>query len=258
MNGLQHASIAAVMGLALAMPAAAQDFEWRGQMAQGQSIEIKGVNGSIRAAAARGNEVEVTAAKSARRSNPAEVRFEVVPHAGGVTICAIYPSPQGQPANECRAGSGGRMSTHNNDTSVDFTVYVPVGVNFVGRTVNGDVDGDSLRGDVEAHTVNGSIRVVTTGLARATTVNGSINATMARTDWPGEAAFKTVNGEITVKVPATLNAELRAETVNGRIRSELPVTMTGQMERRRLRGTIGSGGRELALTTVNGGITLLK
>ena len=259
MNALKHAALAGVAALALAAPAAAQsDFEWRGQMAAGQSIEIKGINGSVRAVAATGNEVEVTATRSARRSNPADVRFEVVPHAGGVTVCAVYPSPQGRPANECKPGSGGRMQTNNNDTSVNFTVRVPTGIGFVGRTVNGEVDAESLQGNVEGHSVNGSIRLVTTGVALATTVNGSINATMGRADWTGEASFKTVNGEITLKLPAAANTELNAQLVNGRIKSDLPVTVSGQVEPRRLQGTIGTGGRQLAISTVNGSISLLK
>jgi len=34
--------------------------------------------------------------------------------------------------------------------------------------------------------------------------------------------------------------------------------MAAQSEGRRLQGTLGSGGRQLALSTVNGSITLLK
>jgi hypothetical protein len=259
MNALRHAALAGIVGLACAAPAAAQsDFEWRGQMAPGQGIEIKGINGNVRAVAARGNEVEVTATRTARRSNPADVRFEVVPHAGGVTVCAVYPPAPGQPPNECKPGSGGRSSSRDNDTTVSFTVRVPAGVGFIGRTVNGAVDGEGLQGNAEAHSVNGSIRLVTTGLANATTVNGSINVTVGRADWPAGADFKTVNGEITLKLPPVVNAELRATTVSGNIKSELPITMTDQFEGRRLQGTLGSGGRQLALSTVNGSITLLK
>ena len=141
---------------------------------------------------------------------------------------------------------------------MNFTVRVPAGVGFIGRTVNGAVDGEALQGNAEAHSVNGSIRLVTTGLANATTVNGSINVTVGRADWPDGADFKTVNGEITLKLPQVVNAELRASTVSGSIKSELPIALTGQVEGRRLQGTLGSGGRQLALSTVNGSITLLK
>ena len=69
--------------LSAANPASAQqDFQWRGRLSVGQTIEIKGINGDVRATASTSGEVEVTAARSARRSNPDEVRIEVVPHAG--------------------------------------------------------------------------------------------------------------------------------------------------------------------------------
>ena len=46
----------------------------------------------MRAEPSGSNEVEVVAEKRAKRDNPEDVRIEVVPHAGGVTICAVYPS----------------------------------------------------------------------------------------------------------------------------------------------------------------------
>ncbi len=66
---------AAVVLWAGAYAAAQTDFNWNGQLAPGETIEIKGVNGEIRAMPASGGDISVTAVKSARRSNPAEVRF---------------------------------------------------------------------------------------------------------------------------------------------------------------------------------------
>jgi hypothetical protein len=237
----------------------AQDFNWNGQLARGQSIEIRGINGGIHATAAPGSDVLVTAVRSGRRSNPADVRFEVVPHAGGVTVCAIYPAPAGEPANECRPGGGGRSSTRDNDTVVDFTVQVPSGVNFIGRTVNGAVDGDSLPANAEASTVNGSVNLSAAGTALGNTVNGSISATMGRADWQGAGRFKTVNGDITLRLPANVNAQVTAETLNGSLRSDFPLSLSGEeFRRKRLNGTIGNGGQALDLSSVNGSISLLK
>jgi hypothetical protein len=44
--------------------------------------------------------------------------------------------------------------------------------------------------------------------------------------------------------------------VNGDIQTDFPVTMVGTMNRRKLEGTIGGGGRVLALDTVNGSVSL--
>ncbi len=254
-------TVSLAVGLVLLTSASrvrAQDFQWRGQIPSGQSIEIKAVNGDVRALPSSSGDVEVTATKSARRSNPADIRIEVVPHAGGVTICAVYPDVPGREPNRCAPGTEGKSNTRDNDASVHFDVRVPYGVGFVGRTVNGEINGESLQGDAEAHTVNGSIRLSTTGVAIANTVNGSLNVTMGRADWPNGASFKTVNGGITLSLPSVFDADLQAETLNGSIMSDFPITMTGQVSPRRLHGTIGNGGRPLNLSTVNGSIKLLK
>ena len=118
---------------------------------------------------------------------------------------------------------------------------------------------ESLQGDAEGHTVNGSVRLSTSGRALASTVNGSVNVTMGRTDWPNRASFTTVNGSITLTVPGAFNADLRAEMMTGTLTSDFPVSVASSSEKpRRLSGTIGSGGRELNLTTVNGSIRLIR
>jgi hypothetical protein len=237
----------------------AQDFRWHGRIATGKRIEVKGVNGDVRAVAATGTEVVVTAAKRARRSDPDDVKIEVIEHDGGVTICAVYPTPpRARRENVCEPGDHWSSSTENNDVVVDFEVQVPAGVLFTGRTVNGEMSAEGMRGDVDASTVNGSVRVITTGLAQASTVNGSVYVEMGRADWTDELDFSTVNGGITLILPARLNTDVRASTVNGDLVTDYPLTITGRFGPRRMRGTIGSGGRSLTLSTVNGEIRLRK
>jgi hypothetical protein len=231
----------------------AQEFRWAGVLDEGRSIEIKGVNGPIEAVPARGSEVVVTAEKSSRRSDADEVRIEVVEHEDGVTVCAVYPSDDGR--NRCEPGDGGRNSVRNNDTRVSFRVEVPAGVRFHARTVNGDVEALDLEADVEATTVNGDVEVATAGFARATTVNGSIHASMGR--WAGTgAAFTTVNGSIELDVPDDVDADVEARWVNGRLETDLPLRLQGSIGRRSASGTFGQGGPELRLETVNGSIRI--
>jgi hypothetical protein len=234
------------------------EFRLREALAAGRTLEIRGINGNVSAEPAAGGEFEVVAVKSARRSDPEEVRIEVVRHAEGVLICAVYPNPGGEP-NTCEVGSS-RSHVHDNDTTVNFTVRVPAGVNFDGRTVNGKVDADGLASDVDAKTVNGNVNVSTTGLARAQTVNGSIKAVVGRADWPAGLEFKTVNGGIDLTLPASLSARVEAKTLNGDITSDFPLTVSGTFSRRRLSGTVGSGGgdRQLILETVNGSVQIRR
>jgi hypothetical protein len=248
--------IAAGLALPARRAAAQNEFHWKGKVAAGKAIQIKGVNGDVTAVAGSGD-VEVTAVKHAHRSDPDEVKIAVVEHADGVTICAVYPS-YGRRENTCEPGEHGHMNTHDNDVTVDFTVRVPAGVRFVANTVNGAVEAANLAGDVEANTVNGSIRISTSGLAQARTVNGSITASLGRATWSDVLEFRTVNGGITLDLPADLSTEVRAKTVNGDIVTDFPLMVTGRLGPRSLHGTIGKGGRQLELGTVNGTIRLRK
>lgn len=252
-------TVALACAATVCLPAAgeAQDFEWDGRIDRGDKIEIKGINGEINATYTSGSEVKVSAKKEARNDDPNSVRIEVVEHSGGVTICTIYPDVNGK-KNECKPGDDGRLSSSDNDVAVHFTIQVPAGVVLDANTVNGGVDAGGLQSDVFATTVNGGIKVSTSGLARANTVNGSISASMGRADWTGDLDFETVNGSITVAMPADVGARVRASTVNGGMESDFPLTIQGKFSNRKMEGTIGGGGRDLNLETVNGSIRLKK
>lgn len=235
-----------------------QEFNWSGRLGAGQSIEIKGINGWIKAEPSSGDSVEVTAIKKGRRDDPSQVEIRVVEHSGGVTICALYPDRDADRPNECVPGSGGQMNTSNNDVQVEFTVRVPSGVGFIGRNVNGGVEASSLSASVEAYTVNGGIRISTSGPAIGSTVNGSIKVEMGEVDPERGAEFTTVNGSIELRLPDNASANVSAETLNGPISTDFPVTVQGTFGRKHLNGTIGAGGPELRLKTVNGSIKLRR
>ena len=247
------------LGVLLASSLAAVDrdeLHWRSHLAPGLTLEIKGVNGDVRAEAASGGQVEVFATKRGRYSEPADVDIKVVEHDGGITICAVYPARGLQWQNECQPGSAGGMSLVNNDVRVDFHVRVPKQVRFVGRTVNGAVEAESLGSAVEAYTVNGGIRISTASFATARTVNGSIRARLGSTDWRRPLDFHTVNGGIAVELPRNASTDVLAQTVNGRVHTDFSLNVRSRLFGKRLSGTIGRGGRELTLRTVNGGIEI--
>jgi DUF4097 and DUF4098 domain-containing protein YvlB len=205
-------------GVAVSAAAQSADFQWSGALARGKTIEVRGVNGSIRAVASDDGLVRVEALRRGRRSAAASVRIEVVEHDEGVTICAVYPDPPRFPdSNTCSPG-GGRVNVQYNDVRVDFVVTIPAGVRFIGKTTNGDIRAEGQR-DVQA---------------------------------------ATHNGDIVLELPADLNAELHATTRNGRIDSDFPILATGRLDRRNLTGSIGRGGPALRASTINGNILLWR
>jgi hypothetical protein len=237
-----------------------QDFRWSGRIADDKWLEIKGVNGDIHATSTSGGEVEVVAVKRAgRRGRVEDVRIQVVPHGDGVTICAVYPAPHDRPENRCEAGDEHNSNVRDNDTSVDFEIRIPRGVNFYGATVNGEVEAEGLPADARVSSVNGDVTVTSAGVVEASTVNGSIVASTGRAD-PGRLLnFSTVNGSINLTVPSNFRARVRASGLNGSVRSDFPL----EHERGRYvgfsaEGEIGDGGRTLRMETVNGSISIRR
>ena len=53
-----------------------------------------------------------------------------------------------------------------------------------------------------------------------------IDAILGRADWTEGLEFRTVNGGITLDLPANLSADVRAETLNGDLISDFPLTVS--------------------------------
>ena len=74
-----------------------------------------------------------------------------------------------------------------------------------------------------------------------------------------EVRAGTSNSSITVRMPATTDAQLDAHTSNGSITSDFDVNIhSGEVSKRHLEGSIGKGGPLLDLHTSNGSIKLLR
>lgn len=236
-------------------------FQWSGSVPRGQWVRVKNLNGRIVVRPGSGNRVEVVGVKSYRRGDPNEVRIEARPtEGGGILVCAFWHEEATCDEDSYSSNDSRRRGTRrDNDVSVEFTVTLPAGVNVGVSSVNGEVDVQGATGEVRANTVNGEVRAVSNGgPVNASTVNGSVFARMRALPGDGDLRFTTVNGSIEVELPAQLDADVEMRTVNGGFRTDFPMTLSGRVSPRHLRATIGKGGRELRLTTVNGSIELRK
>jgi len=245
---------------------------WRGAVASGRTLEIRGVMGTIRAEPAGGREVEVTATKTAEHSDVDDVRIEVVQEGGDVTICAVYPGS----GNSCERGSSENHIRDRNDVHVNFTVRVPSGVNFHGAAVSGDVAATGLTGTVELTSVSGDVSgtalggtadfssvsgdvelETASGEATAHSVSGNVNVTL-RGSATTPLRFSSVSGDLTVTLPRNIGADVEMSTVSGDLASDFPMTLGagGRMRRSHMQARIGDGGRRLVLSTVSGDVRI--
>jgi Putative adhesin len=273
--GLAFVLAAPVLGAQQQLGRDSDVWHWDGRVDAGRWMHVFNVNGSVDFAPSADNMVHLVAEKRSNGRELDDIHYEVVQAGGNVTICAIWN-------NNSRCEDGGMEQFHNNGnnenhSSVRITVQVPrsvrvgahsvngavsvrdVGVEVRANTVNGGVKVRNATGPVRATTVNGGVDVNTAaGPVTAETVNGNVDARMASLQGNDDMTFKTVNGSVAIYVPARFDANFRFDTVHGGIDSDFPMTLSGRWGPRHASGTIGSGGRDLRASSVNGSIELRK
>jgi hypothetical protein len=277
----------AFLALTAASVASAQDlgrnsetWTWDGRVESGKWFRLSSINGPVTVEPSTDNMVHVRAEKDVgSRGRTSDVAFQVIQDGGDVHICALWRDDVcDDDGLHRRRDSDDDDRNDRRDVKVRFTVKVPSGVRLSAGTVNGEmrvrdlpssevrastvngrVEVRNVGGPVRATTVNGSVDVGTkNGPVEATTVNGSVDVHMSALSGDGDMRFSTVNGDITVETPPSLDARVRLGTMHGSISSDYPVQLSGRFGPRRAEGTIGRGGREIEMETVNGSIELRK
>src|ERR1700716_3209863 len=214
-------------------------WRWDGRVDAGRWMNVFNVNGSVDFVPSADNMVHLIAEKRSNGREMDDIHYEVVQAGGNVTICAIWN-------NSARCEDGGVESFHRdgnneNHSNVKFTVQVPRSVRVGAHSVNGAVSVRDVGAEVRAKTVNGTVRVlnatgpvwgttvnggvdVTTsvGPVTAETVNGNVDARMASLQGDDDMTFKTVNGSVSIYVPARFDGTFRFDTMHGGVRRDFP------------------------------------
>ena len=240
---------------------AQEDFRWEGQMERGDVLQVKNIVGDVIATPSSGNRVEVVAVKQGRERDFDRVAVEFVETRDGMEFCVRY-GERGRGGDPCDSDRRDDRRDRNRsiDVSVEFEVRVPAGVTFEGSTVTGNIEAVDLRSDVRATSVTGDVTVSTTGVAEANTVTGSLDVDLSSTDWD-DLHFKTVTGDITLRLPDGIDAEIEFASLSGDFDSDFDVELERQRRRlvgTRVEGTIGDGGRRLSANTVSGDLRLRR
>jgi hypothetical protein len=242
-------------------------FSWTGSVPAGKTLYLRNMSGDIRVVSTDSPTVRVQASKRWRGSGNGNVRFVRRDLADGVIICTMVGNADG--CSPSSYGGGGPAGSHNLDlrdilghgksASVSYSVYVPAGVQVDVGTISGGIGVADVSGAVKAETVNGKVQVAALdGPVTASSVNGSVSVAIDSLGGPGDIDLSTVNGSVTAQLPPSLQAQLSMETVNGSVHSDFDVAGTDTSEHKEIKGMIGSGGRRVALETVNGSVKLLR
>jgi len=215
-------------------------------------LSLSNVNGDIRITGVAGNQVHITAKKTADTQKYLDaLKIDIDAGADHIRVEAKYPDSNG----------GWFHWGSNSSGSVDFEVTVPPGTKLdTIETVNGDIDISAVTNLVNVESVNGGLSL--SGLANDAdmdTVNGEIEALFDVLGAGQRISVDAVNGTVELTLPANASATVRAESLNGDIDAddfglEADKGYVGQD----LDGQIGDGAGRINIDTVNGSITIQK
>ena len=139
--------------------------------------------------------------------------------------------------------------------AVSYEVLVPTQTDLVLTAMNGALELENVRGQLRLTTINGPL--VLRGVAgdvRARTTNGRIDLSLTGDSWIGPGLdVGTVNGDISWQLPPEYAATLLARTTRGRVGAELNTKRLSLLPHN-LAATLGKGGTQLKVNTVNGNV----
>jgi len=161
-------------------------------------------------------------------------------------------------------GSGGQVRAsgpeperNNSWWSVTYEIFVPQTTDLTLTTHNGGINISDVRGRLAFNGVNGGVRLKrVAGEINGRTVNGGIDVELAGMGSDArQMELSTVNGGVTVTMPANYSARVQTETGMGRVQSDFPLPPeAGNSRSQRMDFTIGAGGPPIHITTGNGSI----
>ncbi|HEV2289082.1 MAG TPA: DUF4097 family beta strand repeat-containing protein [Candidatus Acidoferrales bacterium] len=210
----------------------------------GGVFALSNTNGTVQVDGWDRNQVEVRAIKTALHDpqDLQRVQIDVETDGDSVTVGTRYPR-----------GSGVEVT-------VEYHIRVPYRIQLAAlETVNGDVNVRGVSGAGVLNSINGSVEVVDSdGRFSARTTNGDVRLQLRSLPQGDPMELSTVNGSIVLSVPIDAAAEIAVVNRNGDFRSDFPLRTLGAYSSTVFRGQLGTGGGEISMRTVNGGIRLVQ
>lgn len=142
--------------------------------------------------------------------------------------------------------------------SVSYEVLVPTQTSLNLQAQHGGIEVREVKGTITFTTVNGGVTLIGLGgEVKGKTTNGGLTLTLTGDTWAdGALNVSTSNGSVTCLLPVSYSATLIARTVHGRVHAALAPGTRKSLLPHNLTATLGRGGPQLQMSTVNGSISV--
>lgn len=258
---LRLAIFSALACLLLSLNAAAQDFRKSYEIGQGGSINVRNISGDVIVTGYEGETILVLGFKEGRDRD----RVWVEDNSAGnkVDVRARYPENC-----DCNASIRFEVKVPRGDYKFDAISSVSGDVDVTG--VGGDLRARSTSGNVTVRGVSGAVNASSTsgnvhvgeinGTVSGRSTSGNVEVEILQLNGAGDMDFASTSGNVRVKLPSNLDADVRMSTTSGGLKTDFPLTIE-EPERgsgRRASGRIGAGSRNLNLKSTSGSVSLLS
>jgi hypothetical protein len=252
-----------VLGLATALPAAADEWSRTYNLTGKPDLRIQTSDANIRVTTWDQNTLEAKVITS-RDKIGEDIRVEEHQTGDSVEIDVRWPH------HNFTIGWGNRR--------VDIIIQMPREGRVNLSTGDGKIDVAGFKGEMDLHSEDGSENLEgVDGKLRAETGDGHISAhgrfdaldlktgdghiEVRATSGSSLAAgwrLETGDGNVSLEVPAELAADVDLHTSDGHIDLDMPVTTAGKIREGEIRGKLNGGGSLLTIRTGDGSIHLRK
>lgn len=251
---------AALLCVVVTSEAFAQDYQKSYRLGAGDTISVRNVSGDINITGQEGDSVTVNAIKEGRDRELVEI--EDKSGAGRVDLGVKYPRECNCDASvrfEIRVPRGMRFNFSNLSTASGNIQLKGVSGQVKVSTASGDVLVEDVAGEINASTASGQMNVRNvTGTVSAQSASGDVKVDIARLEGAGDLKFSTASGDVDVRLPSSLDADVKLSTLSGKVSTNFPLEVK-ESERgpgTTAAGLIGSGTRRLRISSASGDVSL--
>ncbi len=251
----------ALVCLLFSLNAAAQDFRKSYEVGQGGSISVRNVSGDVTVTVYEGETVLVLGFKEGRDRDLVSVEDNSA--GNNVDVRARYPQ-------NCDCNASIRFEVKVPRVNYKFDAISSTSGDVEVTGVSGDLWAKSTSGNVTVRGVTGAVNARSTsgnvhvgennGTVSGRSTSGNVEVEIAQLSGASDMEFASTSGNVRVKMPANLDADVRMSTMSGGLKTDFPLTIE-EPERgpgRRAAGRVGGGSRNLRLSSTSGSVSLLS
>jgi hypothetical protein len=232
------------------------------ELEPGATVEVASISGNVIVETGDTRTAEVHITRTARSANGLTCAPMTVEGTGSRLVIRVNQEH----------GSGCRHAEREERVHL----RLPASVSFQASSVSGDVTVGRIEGSLHVNSVSGNVRVDgvgdgldvssisgdvrisgTSGPAKIDSISGSVVVAMVESGFRGLRA-SSISGDVELRFAGRVDADVTIDSISGSVSTQLDDVRVTKATESSFRGTIGSGGAPISISSVSGTVRLTR